>query len=213
MPKWHFMFSDSLVCLGPWMQWCREWALFELSVPVWGVSEYIYTLLHLKYEFVSLSTGSQPRLCPGGFCALVFTSGLRRRGSGRWEGQHDGDGDTQSQDEDPRQHVGGGLGDCQGHTCTTPKKDFLMTPRRPRRSEAGRSFCRMRVFKPNVFTKWITKCFHECFCWFSGSASAMGPFWLMYVGEVSLTQICAHRHVEAFSHVDEKGSDAVTHDV
>lgn len=124
MPKWHFMFSDSLVCLGPWMQWCCEWALLESSVPVWGVSEYIYTLLHLKYEFVSLSTGSQPRLCPGGFCALVFTSGLRRRGSGRWEGQHDGDGDTQSQDEDPRQHVGGGLGDCQGHTCTTPKKTF-----------------------------------------------------------------------------------------
>lgn len=76
-------------------------------------------------------------------CAGIHL-GLRRRGSGRWEGQHDGDGDTQSQDEDPRQHVGGGLGDCQGHTCTTPKR-LLMTPRRPRRSEAGRSFCHMRV--------------------------------------------------------------------
>lgn len=41
----------------------------------------------------------------------------------------------------------------------------------------------------------------------------MGPFWLMSVGEASLTQICAHKHTEAFSHVDEKGSDAVTRDV
>lgn len=167
-------------------------------------------LLHLKYEFVSLSTGSQPRLCPGGSCAGIHL-GLRRRGSGRWEGQHDGDGDTQSQDEDPRQHVGGGLGDCQGHTCTTPKRLFDDT------KEAEKVWSRSFVlphacFKPNVFTKWVTKCFHECFCWFSGSACAMGPFWLMYVGEVSLTQICAHRHVKHF-HVDEKGSDAVTHDV
>lgn len=210
MPKWHFMFSDSLVCLGPWMQWCREWALFESSVPVWGVSEYIYTLLHLKYEFVSLSTGSQPRLCPGGFCALVFTSGLRRRGSEKGNTMVTG---TLS----PRMKIPGNMWVEAWETArVTParRQKRLFDDTKEAEKVWSRSFVLPHAcFKPNVFTKWITKCFHECFCWFSGSASAMGPFWLMYVGEVSLTQICAHRHVEAFSHVDEKGSDAVTHDV
>lgn len=148
-----------------------QWALLESSVPVCGVSEYIY-ITSFK---VRVCVHRQPTpavswriLCAGIHLGITWKRKRSMRRATRWWRGHSVPG-WRSQAT-----CGWRLGRLPGSHLHGAKKDFSMTPRRPRRSEAGRSFCHMRVL--SVFTQWITKCFHECFCWFSGSACTMGPF-------------------------------------
>lgn len=71
---------------------------------------------------VFVSAGSEPRMRSRGLCALVLSQGLHREGGRRPAGKQGGDGRAECQNEDPWKHVGGGVGDCQGHAGTPPEK-------------------------------------------------------------------------------------------
>lgn len=68
--------------------------------------------------------GSQPRFCSGGLCPLVLPQGFFGGGNCQRDESNRFERPAKSKDENPRQHMGRDLGECQGYTCTSPEEAF-----------------------------------------------------------------------------------------
>lgn len=127
-----------------------------------------------KYLFA----GSKPRLCSGGLCALVLTSGLCWGGGSWWQRSCSNGGPAQSQDENPREYVGRSLGDGPSYTCAAPEKTFRwhqrsgkghfplhlgdLTPWQQSRCFSENS---LHFFRGLPRTSFICCCFRCCTIW------------------------------------------------